>query len=115
MHLADNALRFEPASHIHRFAPDVERSLAVANDAADNGSGMDTHPQAKVGNLVALDPCDIDHGEPEIDGASGVVRERLGQATSGHVRVADGLDLLEAARGMKTGRSPVRHAASASG
>ena len=41
----------------------------------------------------------LDHREPEIDDASCMVIERLGQSARGHVGIADGLDLFEAARG----------------
>ena len=60
---------------------------------------MHADSEPKVGDSVALLRGDVDHREPEIDDASRVVIERLGESARGHVGIADGLDLFEAAFG----------------
>ena len=48
----------------------------------------------------------VDHGEPEVDRAGGVVSERLRESTGRHVGIADRLDLLEAELGDKLIEAP---------
>src|SRR3954469_17961414 len=93
---ARDALRLEPAGDVHGLAPDIEGELPVADHASDDRSGVDTDPELETGDPIALMFRSLDHRQSEIDDPFGVVGHRLRDASSRHVRVTDGLDLLQA-------------------
>ncbi len=100
MHPAGLAERLHAARDVHGRAPDVERELALADDAGHRRPGVNADAQFHLHAVGRAKPADLlQHGAGLQHRGLGVIRPRIGQAEGRHVGVADGLDLLGAELG----------------
>ncbi len=99
--LARFAAAFHAAGGVHGIAPDVVREFLDAHDASDHRTGVDANADVEAGKTFGLpfqavtadELLDLQRSGDHVPGVRGV-RDR--KTSSGHVCIADGLDLLDA-------------------
>src|SRR5262249_19125242 len=87
----------EPAGDIYCIAPHVVDEAVRADDAGNHRTGMYADPDFQGPAEMAVDAAQsVDYAERHFRDRCERIGVRIVQAGDGHVRIADGLDLLDA-------------------
>ena len=90
-------MRLHARGGVHMVTPQIVDELGLANHPGDHRSRVDADTDVDlVTGLFGNVSQDAHHALGEGEGDDSVIVPRLGDARSGHVAVADGLDLLQA-------------------
>src|SRR5688572_17615794 len=97
LNLVRRPVRFHPARHVHRVAPQVVEETATPDHASHDRPGADADAQSHVvgGAVAEAGFRALAHLEREPCERLRVVRPLPGDPRRDHVAVADGLDLLD--------------------